>query len=177
MDVSILADFPSPRRIPHLFISSSPHHLYSHLLPMLIRTFIRFTVAIVLSMSTWLVAPAAFAVTPIPLSNVGYKNCSAEMSKGAVSSGGVTQDALCFLITGKAENKSGKTVYDADVYGRIYDADNNNVLPNRGRVGLIEQVPPGINDFEMRVTVPSSATLPLQLKKFKASGFTTKIRQ
>ena len=144
---------------------------------MLIRTFLTFTVAIVLSMSTWLFAPAAFAVTPIPLSNVGYKNCSAEMSKGAVSSGGVTQDALCFLITGTAENKSGKTVYDADVFGRIYDADNNNVLPNRGRVGLIEQVPPGINDFEMRVTVPSSATLPLQLKKFKASGFTTKIRQ
>jgi hypothetical protein len=144
---------------------------------MLIRTFLTFAISIVLSMSTWLVAPAALAVTPIPLSNIGYKDCSAEMSKGAVSSGGVTQDAACFLITGKAENKSGKTVYDADVFGRIYDADNNNVLPNRGRVGLIEQVPPGINDFEMRVTVPSSARQPLQLKKFKASGFTTKIRQ
>jgi hypothetical protein len=144
---------------------------------MLIRTFVRFTVAIALSMSTWLFAPAAWAITPIPLTEIGYKNCSVEMSKGTVSSGGVTQDALCFLIIGKAENKSGKTVYDADVYGRIYDADNNNVLPNRGRVGLIEQVPPGINDFEMRITVPSSATLPLQLKKFKASGFTTKIRQ
>ncbi|PSB57231.1 hypothetical protein C7B77_09060, partial [Chamaesiphon polymorphus CCALA 037] len=72
---------------------------------------------------------------------------------------------------------SGKTVYDADVYGRIYDADNNNVLPNRGRVGLIEQVPPGINDFEMRITVPESARQPLQLKKFKASGFASKIRQ
>jgi hypothetical protein len=144
---------------------------------MLIRIFITFAVTILLSMSTWTIAPAALAVTPIPLSNIGYKDCSAEMSKGAVSSGGVTQDALCFLITGKAENKSGKTVFDADVYGRIYDADNNNVLPNRGRVGLIEQVPPGINDFEMRITVPSSARQPLQLKKFKASGFTTKIRQ
>jgi hypothetical protein len=29
----------------------------------------------------------------------------------------------------------------------------------------------------MRITVPSSARQPLQLKKFKASGFTTKIRQ
>jgi hypothetical protein len=144
---------------------------------MLIRTFITFAITILLSISSWTIAPAALAVTPIPLSNIGYKDCSAEMSKGAVSSGGVTQDALCFLITGKAENKSGKTVFDADVYGRIYDADNNNVLPNRGRVGLIEQVPPGINDFEMRITVPSSARQPLQLKKFKASGFTTKIRQ
>jgi hypothetical protein len=144
---------------------------------MLIRTLLTFAITILLSMSSWTIAPAALAVTPIPLSNIGYKDCSAEMSKGAVSSGGVTQDALCFLITGKAENKSGKTVFDADVYGRIYDADNNNVLPNRGRVGLIEQVPPGINDFEMRITVPSSARQPLQLKKFKASGFTTKIRQ
>jgi hypothetical protein len=144
---------------------------------MLIRTFITFAITILLSISTWMIAPAAWAITPIPLSNVSYKDCSEEMAKGAVTSGGVTQDAACFLIIGKAENKSGKTVFDADVYGRIYDADNNNVLPNRGRVGLIEQVPPGINDFEMRITVPSSARQPLQLKKFKASGFTTKIRQ
>ncbi len=144
---------------------------------MLIRTFITFAVAILVSMSTGLVAPAALAITPITLTEVGYKDCPADMAKGAVTSGGVTQGAACFLIVGKAENKSGKTVYDADVFGRIYDADNNNVLPNRGRVGLIEQVPPGINDFEMRVTVPESARQPLQLKKFKASGFTTKIRQ
>jgi hypothetical protein len=160
---------------PSLPVSQSPSPPL--LLPMLIRTFITFAVAIVLSMSTWLFAPAALAITPIPLSNVSYKDCSEEMAKGAVTSGGVTQGAACFLIIGKAENKSGKTVYDADVFGRIYDADNNNVLPNRGRVGLIEQVPPGINDFEMRITVPSSSRQPLQLKKFKASGFTTKIRQ
>jgi hypothetical protein len=144
---------------------------------MLIRTFITFAITILLSISTWIIAPAAWAITPIPLSEVSYKDCSEEMAQGAVTSGGVTQDAACFLIIGKAENKSGKTVFDADVYGRIYDADNNNVLPNRGRVGLIEQVPPGINNFEMRITVPSSARQPLQLKKFKASGFTTKIRQ
>jgi hypothetical protein len=144
---------------------------------MLIRTFITFAVAILLSMSTGLFAPVALAITPITLSNVDYKDCPPEIAQGAVTSGGVTQGAACFLIIGKAENKSGKTVYDADVYGRIYDADNNNVLPNRGRVGLIEQVPPGSNDFEMRITVPESARQPLQLKKFKASGFTTKIRQ
>jgi hypothetical protein len=144
---------------------------------MLIRTFITFAISIFVSISTGLFAPAALAITPINLTEVGYKDCPAEMAKGAVTSGGVTQGAACFLIIGKAENKSGKTVYDADVFGRIYDADNNNVLPNRGRVGLIEQVPPGINDFEMRITVPESARQPLQLKKFKASGFTTKIRQ
>ena len=52
-----------------------------------------------------------------------------------------------------------------------------NVLPNRGRVGLIDRVVPGVSDFEMRITVPENLSQPLQLKKFKASGFTTKIRQ
>jgi len=144
---------------------------------MLTRTLITLAAAILLSVSTWMITPVAWAITPITLSKIDYKDCPPEIAKGAVTSGGVTQGAACFLIVGKAENKSGKTVYDADVYGRIYDADNNNVLPNRGRVGLIEQVIPGISDFEMRITVPESATRPLQLKKFKASGFTTKIRQ
>jgi hypothetical protein len=156
-----------------MVLDRSPH--YPAILVMLIRTLITFTAAILLSISTWIITPAALAITPITLSNLSYKDCPAEMAKGAVTSGGVTQDAACFLIVGKAENKSGKTVYD--VYGRIYDADNNNILPNRGRVGLIEQVPPGINDFEMRITAPANLAAPLQLKKFKASGFTTKIRQ
>jgi hypothetical protein len=121
--------------------------------------------------------PTAWAVTQIKLSAVSYKDCPAEMAEGAVTSGGVTQTASCFLIIGKAQNPSSKTVFDADVFGRIYDADNNLVLQNRSRVGLIEKLPPGESDFEMRVSVPSNTSQPLQLKKFKAAGFTTKIRQ
>jgi hypothetical protein len=134
------------------------------------------TLAIV-AMINLVLMPAAEAVTAIKLSEVAYKDCPAEMAEGAVTSGGVTQTASCFLIIGKAQNPSGKTVYDADVFGRIYDADNNLVLQNRSRVGLIEKVPPGTSDFEMRVSVPSNTSQPLQLKKFKAAGFTTKIRQ
>jgi hypothetical protein len=122
-------------------------------------------------------APAAVAVTQIQLTDVTYKDCPPEIAEGAVTSGGVTQSALCFLVTGKASNPSSKTVFDADVYGRIYDADNNLVLQNRSRVGLIEELPPGASDFEMRISVPSNTSMPLQLKKFKAAGFTTKIRQ
>lgn len=141
------------------------------------QTFAKLAIALLLSISTWIVAPVALSVTPITLSNVGYKDCPPEIAAGAVTSGGVTQEAKCFLIIGKAENKSGKTVYDADVYGRIYDADNNNVLPNRGRVGTLDQILPGISDFEVRIAVAADIVTPLQLKKFKASGFTTKIRQ
>jgi hypothetical protein len=144
---------------------------------MILRSIASFIVAVVLFIASWTVAPMAFAITPISLSELSYKDCPSDVAAGAVTSGGVTQGASCFLIVGKAENKSGKDVYDVDVYGRIYDADNNNVLPNRGRVGLIDRVVPGTSDFEMRITVPENLSLPLQLKKFKASGFTTKIRQ
>ncbi len=144
---------------------------------MLIRTLFTAFAAVILFVSSWTISPTAMAVTPITLSDLSYKDCSAEVAEGAVTSGGVTQGASCFLIVGKAENKSGKNVYDVDVFGRIYDADNNNVLPNRGRVGLIDRVVPGISDFEMRITVPENLSKPLQLKKFKASGFSSKIRQ
>jgi hypothetical protein len=121
--------------------------------------------------------PPALAVTQIQLTDVSYKECPPEVAAGAVTSGGVTQTASCYLVIGKAKNPSSKTVFDADVYGRIYDADNNLVLQNRSRVGLIEQIPPGISDFEMRISVPSNMSTPLQFKKFKAAGFTQKIRQ
>ena len=144
---------------------------------MLNRTIATFTAAVLLFIASWTIAPTALAITPIALKDLSYKDCPSDIAAGAVTSGGVTQGASCFLVVGKAENKSGKDVYDVDVFGRIYDADNNNVLPNRGRVGLIDRVIPGTSDFEMRITVPENLSLPLQLKKFKASGFTTKIRQ
>jgi hypothetical protein len=116
-------------------------------------------------------------VTQIALTEVSYKECPPDMAEGAVTSGGVTQSASCFLVIGKTKNPSSKMVFDADVYGRIYDADNNLVLQNRSRVGLIAEIPPGVSDFEMRISVPSNTTMPLRLKKFKATGFTKKIRQ
>ncbi len=71
---------------------------------------------------------------------------------------------------------TSKTVYDADIFGRIYDANNNTVMQNRTRVGSISEVPPGESTFEMRITVPANQPTPLKLKQFKASGFTSKVR-
>ncbi len=141
------------------------------------RTLTTLILAALLSISSWVISPTALAVTPIILSDVSYKDCPPDVAEGAVTSGGVTQEAKCFLVIGKADNKSGKTVYDADVYGRIFDADNNNVLPNRGRVGTLDRIEPGISDFEVRIAVAADIATPLKLKQFKASGFTTKIRQ
>jgi hypothetical protein len=126
---------------------------------------------------SYLWMPMALAMTQIKLSDLSYRDCPPEIAAGAVTSGGVTQSASCYLVVGKASNPSSKTVFDADVYGRIYDADDNIVLQNRSRLGLIEQIPPGTSDFEMRISIPSNLATPLKLKKFKATGFTQKIRQ
>ncbi len=128
-------------------------------------------------LASWTVTPAAFALTQIKLLDLSYKSCPSELAQGNVTSGGSSLPAECFIVTGKAKNSSGKTVFDADVYGRIYDANNNPVLQNRSRVGSIAEVPPGVSDFEIRITVPANQPTPLKLKQFKASGFSGKVRR
>ena len=133
-------------------------------------------VSCLLWLVSWIVAPSALALTQIQLSNISYHECPEDLAQGAVTSGGVSMSANCFIVTGKAENKTGKPVYDANIYGRIYDADNNPVMQNRTRLGSIEEVPPGASNFELRISVPANMPTPLQLKQFKASGFSGRVR-
>jgi hypothetical protein len=125
---------------------------------------------------SWVLTPPALALTPIKLFDVSYKDCPPELAKGAVISSG-SAAANCFIVIGKAENGTNKTVYDADIFGRIYDANNDSVMQNRTRLGLITEVPPGISDFELRISVPASQPTPLKLKQFKASGFSAQVRK
>ncbi|MEO6861662.1 MAG: hypothetical protein ABI180_09015 [Microcoleus sp.] len=120
--------------------------------------------------------PPAWALTQIKLSDLSYHECPAEMAEGTVTSGS-SMEANCFLITGKAENSSGKPVFDADIFGRIYDADENPVMQNRTRLGSIQEVPPGISDFQLRISVASNQRTPLKLKQFKATGFSGVVRR
>jgi hypothetical protein len=128
-------------------------------------------------MSAWLFTAPALALTQIKLSNLSYHECPPELAKGAITSGGTTMAANCFIVTGKAENPSNKLVYDADIFGRIYDANNDSVMQNRTRIGSIAQIPPGVSDFELRISVPANQPLPLQLKQFKAAGFAAQVRR
>lgn len=121
--------------------------------------------------------PAALALTQIKLTDLSYEPCPADLAEGTVTSGGGSLAANCFLITGKAQNDSGKPVLNADIFGRIYDANNNSVMQNRTRLGSIEEVPPGTSDFELRITVPANQPTPLKLEQFKAAGFTGKVRR
>jgi hypothetical protein len=123
-----------------------------------------------------LLSSPALALTQITLTDLDYRECPPEIGEGTVTSGGRDLAANCFLIFGKATNKSGKPVIDADVYGWIYDANNNSVMENRSRLGSISEIPPGTSDFELRVSIPASMPTPLSLEKFKASGFSAKVR-
>jgi hypothetical protein len=126
---------------------------------------------------SWISSPAALAITQIELLDIAYKDCPPELAEGNVTSGGSSDPANCFFVTGKAKNNSGKTVYDADVFGRIYDANGEPALQNRNRVGSIAEIPPGVSDFEVRISVSANQPTPLKLEKFKATGFTGKVRR
>lgn len=141
------------------------------------RAFAVVAVTCLVGIITWVFTPPALALTQIKLSDVTYHECPAEFSKGAVTSGGTTMSANCFIVTGKAENNSRKSVYDADIFGRIYDANNDSVMQNRTRLGSIAEVPPGVSDFELRISVPANQPTPLQLKQFKAAGFSAQVRR
>jgi len=130
--------------------------------------------------SFWLLStiwtPAALALTQIPLSNLHYRECPPELAEGTVTPGNFTA-AKCFLITGIAKNTSGKLVVNADIFGRIYDANGNSVMENRTRLGAIEEIPPGESEFELRVSVSANQPEPLKLEQFKAAGFTGAVRR
>lgn len=127
-----------------------------------------------LCLSTVIISPVE-ALIPIEITDVSYKDCPPGVGEGSVTSGGSALPATCYLITGKTHNKSGKTVYDADVFGRVYDANNEPALQNRTRLGALAEVPPGVSEFELRISVPSNQPTPLKLKQFKATGFSSKV--
>ncbi len=126
---------------------------------------------------SWLWMPPAVALTEVELYDVSFRECSNALSEGAVTSGRLSMNADCYIIFGKTKNDSGRPVINADVFGRVYDANHNNVLPNRTRLGSIDYIPTGEGEFELRITVPANMPPPLQLEQFKASGFRGKVRR
>ena len=140
------------------------------------RAFKVLLISCLIGILSWVLTPPAWALTQIQLSDLSYKECPAELGQGSVASG-TAKAANCFLIIGKANNTSGKYVYNADIFGRIYDANDNSVMQNRTRLGAIDEVPPGVSDFELRITVSANQPTPLKLKQFKAAGFTGLVRR
>lgn len=132
-----------------------------------------------LAVSVWcislVITPSALALTPIKVTNPSYAACPAEMAAGVVTTRN-SQPAKCFIISATAQNNSGKPVYDADVFGRIYDANGDTIFENRGRIGTVAEIPPGKSQIQVRITVEANQPEPLQLKQLKATGFSGQIR-
>lgn len=143
---------------------------------MRLRSLTVICISCLITFLSWVSIPPAVALTQIRLFDVSYKDCPPELAQGAVISSG-SAAANCFLVFGKAENGTYKTVYDADIFGRIYDANNDSVMQNRTRLGSIAEVPAGISDFELRISVPANQPTPLMLKQFKAAGFSGQVRK
>ena len=114
--------------------------------------------------------PTALAKTvtiAIDQATLGQETCG---RAGGVPGTG-TYKAKCMKITGQATNPTKDPVFNADVYGIVKDQANDDVL-NSGRVGSIDKLEPGVNDFSLQITVAESQPLPLKLKNFKAQGAT-----
>ena len=132
--------------------------------------------SLMLCLCTLVFSTAAWANVQIKLNNVIYEPCTGEAGKHMVLGGGV-MSAKCYMIKGEANNTSGKVVYNADIFGRIYDANGNDAMPERARLGAVEEIPAGKSDFEIMVAIPAEQPEPLELKQFKASGFAGKVRR
>ncbi len=118
----------------------------------------------------------AWAVVQAKVTNLSYERCPASVGRNMVFGSGV-MPANCYLIHGTAVNATNKTIYNADVFGRVYDANGNDVMPERGRLGSVDESPPGKTDFEIMLSVPFEQAEPLTLKQFKVSGFAGKVNR
>jgi hypothetical protein len=142
----------------------------------ILKTFQVTALSLLLCLCTFALSAPVWANVQIKLTNVVYERCTGDAGKNMVLGGGI-MSARCYMIKGEANNSSGKVVYNADVFGRIYDANGNDAMPERARLGAVEQIPAGKSDFEIMVAIPAEQPEPLELKQFKASGFAGKVRR
>lgn len=143
---------------------------------MLIQALTAIALSCLLWVTSWLFSPPVLALVQVKLSDLSYHACPPELA-GGTSFGGSSATVNCFIVTGEAENTSGKPIVNADIYGRIYDANDDPIMQNRTRLGSIDEIPPGTSNFELQISVPSNQPTPLKLKQFKASGFSGRVRR
>ena len=74
----------------------------------------------------------------------------------------------CYILDGEISSNAKSPIKDVDVFAFIYDASDEEVLPNRPRIGSINNVPVGVSKFSIRVPIPSFAIPPFSIKKAKA---------
>ncbi|MBD2177267.1 hypothetical protein H6F42_10125 [Pseudanabaena sp. FACHB-1998] len=145
-------------------------------IPVIVKVLQISFLSLLLCVASFTFSHPALASVQVKLTNVTYEPCTGDAGKNMVLGGGV-MSAKCYMIKGNADNPSGKVVYNADIFGRIYDANGNDAMPERSRLGAVEEIPVGKSEFEIMVAVPAEQPEPLELKQFKASGFAGKVRR
>jgi hypothetical protein len=149
---------------------------YSNIRSNLLKYLQTAVISVTLCLCTLIFTPPAWATVQIKLSDLTYAPCEGDVGKNMVLGGGV-MSAKCYEIKGIANNISGKVVYNADIFGRIYDANGNDAMPERTRLGAVDEIPAGQSEFSLIVAIPADQPEPLDLKQFKASGFAGKVRR
>ncbi|MEM6446701.1 MAG: FxLYD domain-containing protein [Cyanobacteria bacterium J06642_2] len=140
---------------------------------MLWKRFAKLAIALVLAVTS-----LGFGNRNLAIEDLHTKACpDTPEYQNLTLSGPSSQRADCYLVSGIVVNESDRTVLNADVFGRIYDADGNDVMPERTRVGSIDEVPPGKSEFSIRISASQSNRPPLVLEQFKASGFSGAVRR
>jgi hypothetical protein len=123
----------------------------------------------------WLLWPAPAVAADLQLSEVTIAACPAD-DPGSQPGGSRSSSASCYALRGVVTNRGRRPVVDTDVFAVILDAGGEPVLPHRGRIGSLGDVPPGSSRFALRLAVPAGSRTPLQVRNAKARGFTAPVR-
>ena len=121
--------------------------------------------ATTLLVSFLFILPFDVSAAELKLSGLGLVNCetadpASKQPKGYRSG--------CYILNGEISSDAKSTIKDVDVFAFIYDASDEEVLPNRPRIGSINNVPAGVSRFSVRVPIPSFAIPPFTIKNPKA---------
>lgn len=120
----------------------------------------------------------ALADVKIALSNMQATEVPCPEGQTTVT-GGTSFGATCFRVTGDAVNPAKQPVYNADIFGRVYDAQGEPALDaaENLRIDTIAEIPPGKSKVSFQITVNAAQAKlgALELKNFKATGFLGKV--
>ena len=127
----------------------------------LTKNFLTFALLI----SFLVIFPSSLAAADLKLNGLGLVSCetadpASKQPKGYRSG--------CYILNGQISSDVKGTIKDVDVFAFIYDASDEEVLPNRPRIGSIKNVPSGVSRFSIRVSIPSFAIPPFAIKNPKA---------
>lgn len=130
----------------------------------------------------WLMLGVAIALfgfggVSLDLKDLQVVSCPDTPEYSNMTSSGGSREVDCYLVEGTVVNTSQHEIYNADVFGRIYDANRNDVMPERTRLGAIDLVPVGESTFNIRISVSPDNAQPLVLEQFRAAGFTGTVRR